>query len=810
MAEKRALVLNPVTGELQQHKGTDTIFGLLPGQLAATAQALANEVTRATGVEGSLAALTTAQKDNLVAAINELDGQIGNLATLTTTEKATLVGAINELKAALGTLTTNSATQAEMDATQAGAGLNADGTYTAPVSSNYLSASTSLKDAAAKLDAALKVVADGLAAEITNRTNADANLQAEIDRIETGAGLNADGTYTAETSYNQTTNPTGAHYIAGAGSLKAADKLLDSAIKVNADAIAAEQAARISADGALGNRLTTAENDIIALETLTTTGRLGQTDLDARYVNVSGDTMTGALILSGAPTQTNEAATKGYVDSLAGGLSWQEPVVGIGAALPGTATTGDRFVVTTTGLIHTATAANTWGAGVAPNDGFALFDKSSETGYVYSGAAWVQFTGTGQITAGLGMRKTGNVLDIDLAAGGALYFNPTSEDNITTHAAIALRTGAGISQDNTSGIFIANGAITNAMLASSSVTLGDGTVTDQLALGGTFAFLGNNAQGIVTTLNATTNTLTVAGLDATTSSKGVASFNADHFSVASGAVSLAATLGDLTNVAAAVDTATTGDVLQFNGTEWTTIAQSALVPALALNDLTDVNTTGVAAGSLLQYNGSAWVVATTGATSGIQGYDAGLAALAAKSSTGVMVQTGADTYASRTIEGVSGQVVVTNGDGVAGNPSIGLATSGVTAGTYNSVTVDVYGRVTTASTVDTASVVMSATTGALAVGTAVTYNNVGTIIAADNTAAATTKVIGFVTATDKVATAGKIGGFTGLTPGARYFLSAAGAITATAPTTANHFVAGVGIAASATELVIQIGTPVEL
>ena len=37
---------------------------------------------------------------------------------------------------------------------------------------------------------------------------------------------------------------------------------------------------------------------------------------DARYVNVTGDTMTGTLTLSGAPTTDNEAATKKYVDDL--------------------------------------------------------------------------------------------------------------------------------------------------------------------------------------------------------------------------------------------------------------------------------------------------------------------------------------------------------------------------------------------------------------------------------------------------------------------------------------------------------------
>ena len=55
------------------------------------------------------------------------------------------------------------------------------------------------------------------------------NIQTELDNTQSGAGLGADGSYTANG---------GANYISGATSLKDADNLLDAAIKVNADAIA--------------------------------------------------------------------------------------------------------------------------------------------------------------------------------------------------------------------------------------------------------------------------------------------------------------------------------------------------------------------------------------------------------------------------------------------------------------------------------------------------------------------------------------------------------------------------------------------
>lgn len=53
-----------------------------------------------------------------------------------------------------------SALQSELDATQAGAGLEVSGAYVAPAVSNYLAAASSLKDADSKLDTAVKEVSD--------------------------------------------------------------------------------------------------------------------------------------------------------------------------------------------------------------------------------------------------------------------------------------------------------------------------------------------------------------------------------------------------------------------------------------------------------------------------------------------------------------------------------------------------------------------------------------------------------------------------------------------------------------------------
>lgn len=87
------------------------------------------------------------------------------------------------------------------------------------------------------------------------------------------------------------------------------------------------------------------------------------------------------------------------------------------------------------------------------------------------------------------------------------------------------------------------------------------------------------------------------------------------------------------------------------------------------------------------------IMYTSAIGSTVQGYDAGLAALASYNTNGVLVQTANNTFAGRTLTGTSNEITITNGDGVSGNPTWSLPSAmtftgkTITGGTYSGPTI---------------------------------------------------------------------------------------------------------------------------
>lgn len=172
-------------------------------------------------------------------------------------------------------------------------------------------------------------------------------------------------------------------------------------------------------------------------------------------LSLSGGVLTGNLSLSGnkvtnlaTPTDPLDAANKQYVDNALTGLDFQPDVLDIqvdNTLDPDPATTGDRYIITNAANLNANFGTI---AGLNDNDivqydgtewfvaydvttsgpGALVWDRASATFYRWDGTSWDQFGGLEGITAGVGLTKTGNVLDVNLGAGIAEL--PTDEIGI--------------------------------------------------------------------------------------------------------------------------------------------------------------------------------------------------------------------------------------------------------------------------------------------------------------------------------------------------------------------------------------------
>ena len=219
--------------------------------------------------------------------------------------------------------------------------------------------------------------------------------------------------------------------------------------------------------------------------------------------------------------------------------------------------------------------------------------------------AYVDTQLTGEDLDFAGDSGTGAV-DLDsqtfTVAGGEGIDTTASGQTLTIAGEDATTSNKGIASFHSDNFAVSSGAVTikdggvaNAELANSSITVTDGSNSTATSLGGTITFSAGEGLDVAES----SGTITYSGEDATTSNKGVASFDTNNFSVSSGAVSIKTAGVGNTAVATGIDATKIADgsvtnaEFQYIGgltSDAQTQLDAKLVKASNLSDLTSAST----------------------------------------------------------------------------------------------------------------------------------------------------------------------------------------------------------------------------
>ena len=237
----------------------------------------------------------------------------------------------------------------------------------------------------------------------------------------------------------------------GPGGLRLDDSAIDGVVTLDAP-FAAPVA--IGTANNIGNSLFYAQSNHVHALTFSVV----QTVLAGATGNVSLN--NNSLVNIAAPVNPNDATNKAYVDALVQGLDIKASVTAVSttniASLSGLATTVDSILLSADGkrvllagqttasqngiwVVHsgawtrpTDMAAGSDGAGnfvfveQGTNFGDSGWVCTSDSGSAVVGTnslAWTQFSGAGQITAGAGLTKTGNTINVIANADGSIVVN---------------------------------------------------------------------------------------------------------------------------------------------------------------------------------------------------------------------------------------------------------------------------------------------------------------------------------------------------------------------------------------------------
>jgi len=321
---------------------------------------------------------------------------------------------------------------------------------------------------------------------------------------------------------------------------------------------------------------------------------------DALRLALTGGTLTGALAMStnkitglGTPTADGDAATKSYVDNVAQGIDAKASCLVATTAnislsntqtIDGIAVTaGQRVLVknqsdaTQNGIYvcsastwTRSTDADTWNELVAAFTFIEQGTTNGNNGYICTVSAggtlgvtavtWAQFSGAGQITAGTGMSKTGNTLNVNTASSARIVVGADEIDLATTGVTASTyksvtvdqwgRITAGTNPTTLAGFGISD-AYTQAQTDSflnAKLNLAGGTMSGALAMGtNKITGMGDptNAQDaatknyIDTIFGSTTSAAASAAAAATSASNAASSASAASSSASSAASSAA-------------------------------------------------------------------------------------------------------------------------------------------------------------------------------------------------------------------------------------------------------------------------------
>lgn len=297
--------------------------------------------------------------------------------------------------------------------------------------------------------------------------------------------------------------------------------------------------------------------------------------VDNTYVNVAGDTMTGALNMGNQlitnvanPVAGTDAANKNYVDTAVTGLSWKQSVK-VATTAAGTLATsfvagtvidgvtlvaGDRILIknqatqsengiyivtagTPTRAADVSEAAEFVGASVFVDQGTV----NKDTGWVQttnapitvgtSNIVFAQFSGSGTYSAGTGLTLTGNTFSITspipvTLGGTGLTTAPANGQidigNGTGFTRTTLTAGTAISVVNAAGSITINNTGVTSNVAGTGISVSGATGAVTISNTGVLSVTGTASQVLVngTSGSATTGavTLTLPQSIATTSS----------------------------------------------------------------------------------------------------------------------------------------------------------------------------------------------------------------------------------------------------------------------------------------------------